>query len=207
MKKLFPLMAILLISVTQSFSQDSMETPEKKWNFGADLNLYFYTDDFIAMPVFRADRNKLHLEARYNYEANNTFSGWIGYNIKGGNEFEFFITPMVGGIAGETNGFAPGLEFTLGYKGFELYNESEYVFDLESNIGNFSYTMSDLTYSLTDWLWAGASAQTTKVFEEDLVFDAGLLIGGGYKAFEISGYLYNPASSGRFALITLSASF
>jgi len=207
MKKflLISFFAFYLVSIV--FAQ-SLESPkEKKWELGADINNYIYTDDYIFMPVFRADYNKLHLEARYNYEDMNTFSGWIGYNMKGGNEFEFFITPMVGGVFGETNGIAPGLEFTLGYKGFELYNESEYVFDLESNIGNFGYTFTDLTYSFTDWLWAGTSAQTTKVYEEDLVFDVGVLVGASYKVFSLSGYLYNPADAERFALITLSVSF
>jgi hypothetical protein len=207
MKKLLliPLFAILFCSI--SLAQDSEKPKEKKWEFGADLNMYFYSDDFVVLPVLRADQNKLHLEARYNYEDLKTFSGWIGYNFKGGNEFEFLITPMIGGVAGNTNGFAPGLEFTFGYKGFELYNESEYMFDLKSNIGNFSYTWTDFSYSFTDWLWLGVSGQTTKIYQEDLLFEKGLLLGGRYKNVELTGYLYNPSSSGRFGLLTLSVSF
>jgi hypothetical protein len=207
MKKLLliPLFAIFFCSI--SLAQDSEKPKEKKWEFSADMNMYFYPGDFVLLPVFRADRNKLHLEARYNYEDMETFSGWIGYNLKGGNEFEYFITPMIGGVAGNTNGIAPGLEFTFGYKGFELYNESEYLFDLNSNIGNFSYTWTDFSYSLTDWLWLGVSGQSTKIYQEDLLFEGGILLGGGYKNFELTGYLYNPGAGNRFALLTLSANF
>jgi len=207
MKKLVLISLFAILFCRISLAQDSETPKEKKWEFGADLNLYFYSDDFVVLPVFRADRNKLHLEARYNYEDMETFSGWIGYNIKGGNEFEYFITPMIGGVAGNTNGFAPGLEFTFGYKGFELYNESEYLFDLNSNIYNFSYTWTDFSYSLTDWLWLGVSGQSTKIYQEDLLFEGGILLGGGYKNFELTGYLYNPGAGNRFALLTLSANF
>jgi hypothetical protein len=207
MKKLLliPLFAILFCNISRA--QNSETSKEKKWEFSADMNMYFYPGDFVGLPVIRADRNKLHLEARYNYEDMKTFSGWIGYNFRGGNEFEYFVTPMIGGVAGNSNGFAPGLEFTFGYKGFELYNESEYMFDLNSNIDNFSYTWTDFSYSITDWLWLGVSGQTTKIYMEDLLFEKGLLLGGGYKNFELTGYYYNPGSDRHFGLLTLSVSF
>ena len=60
------------------------------------------------------------------------FQRWVGYNISGGKKLEYTITPMVGGVVGLTDGLAPGLEFTFTYGRFELYNEMEYVFDVES---------------------------------------------------------------------------
>ena len=53
------------------------------------------------------------------YEDMNTFSAWLGYNFSGGNNFQYTITPMVGGIIGNTNGIAPGLEFDFLFYGFE----------------------------------------------------------------------------------------
>jgi len=207
MKKLFPLIVLLLISVMSSFSQDSPETLEKKWNFGTDFNMYFYPGEFVGLPVFRADRNKLHLEARYNYEDLETFSGWVGFNFSGGNEFEYFITPMIGGVFGLTDGIAPGLEFTFGYKGFELYNEAEYLFDVNAKENNFYYSQTDFSYSPKDWLRFGVSAQCTQLVQDKLNFEGGLLVGGGYGSFELTGYVYNPGSEDNFVLLTLSASF
>lgn len=207
MKHLIFTLVIVSVCSIASFSQESTNAPEKQWNFGADANFYFIPDDFFILPVFKADKNKLHLEARYNYEDRETFSGWVGYNFSGGKKIEYAITPMVGGVVGLSNGIAPGLEFTFTYKSFELYNESEYFFDVETNENNFLYSWMDLTYSPTDWLWVGLSGQRTRLYQTDLDIQRGLLIGGAYKSFELTGYLYNLGFDDPFVLLTLSASF
>ncbi len=196
-----------LVFCTFSFAQETITTAEKKWNFGADLNMIFIPDLFIVSPLFRADKNKLHLEARYNYEDLETFSGWVGYNFIGGKNFEYTITPMVGGVVGLSTGIAPGLEFTFTYKKFELYSESEYIFDVESAENNFFYSWTDLTYSPTDWLSVGLSGQRTRLYQTDLDIQRGLLVGGSYKNFELTGYVYNLGFDDAFILIGLSASF
>lgn len=139
----------------------AQEADSLAWEFNTDASLYFIPDDFFILPVFRADKNKLHLEARYNYEDRETFSAWAGYNFKGGRKLEYIITPMIGGVVGRTSGLAPGVEMTFTFKGFELYSESEYMFDFESE--NYFYNWSDLTYSPLDWLWFGISGQRTRV--------------------------------------------
>ena len=98
---------------------------------------------------------------------------------------------MIGGAVGRTDGIAPGLEFTFSYVGFELYSESEYLFDFESSENNFFYSWTDLTYSPLDWLWFGISGQRTRLYETDVEIDRGLILGGSYRNFEITGYFYN----------------
>ncbi len=200
---------IFLILGTSGFSyaQENSTQKEKQWNFGADANLYFFKDDFLALPVFRADKNMLHLEARYNYEDYETFSGWVGYNFSGGEKLEYFITPMLGGVVGRSNGIAPGLEFTFTLKRFELYSEQEYLFNLNTINNNYFYAWTDLTYAPLDWLWVGISGQRTRLYKTDLEIQRGLLVGGGFKNWELSGYLYNLGFDDPFVLITLSVSF
>jgi hypothetical protein len=188
-------------------SVQAQESADKQWNFSSDINFYFIPEDFFVLPVIRLDKNVLHLEARYNYEDRETFSGWVGYNFMGGNEFEYTITPMVGGVVGLTNGIAPGLEFTISYKGFELYNEAEYLFDTESSENNFYYNWADLTYSPNDWLWFGISGQRTRLYQTDLEIQRGIILGGGSEHWELTGYLYNIFFDDPFVLITLSANF
>lgn len=67
-----------------------------------------------ASPTFAADHGALHLEARYNYEALRTGSLWAGYNLSVGGKLVLDATPMIGGVFGNVNGVAPGLEFTKG---------------------------------------------------------------------------------------------
>lgn len=183
------------------------QSDSSKWDFGADVNFYLMPDDFFVLPVFRADKNKLHLEARYNYEDFETFSGWIGYNFIGGGDLEYTITPMVGGVAGNSNGMGAGLEITLNYKRFELYTESENFFDFESSDNNFFYNWSDLTYSPADWLWFGISGQRTRLYQTDLDIQRGIILGAGYKNFELTTYTFNLGFDDPFFIITLSAGF
>lgn len=192
----------LLVSSTL-FAQESDTSETSEWNFGVETDLYF-TDPFIFLPIFTANKDNLHLEARYNYEDLKTASAWVGYNIFGGDDFEYFITPMVGAAFGNTNGIAMGLEFTLSVSGFELYSESEYLFDFDSKENNFFYNWSDLTYSPTDWLWFGISGQLTKVYDTDLETDRGILLGIAYKNFEFTGYYYNAFTDDGFFMLALT---
>jgi hypothetical protein len=193
-------MILLLANVLVSKAQ------EKEWGFTADLNFFLFEDDFFVIPVFKADHDKLHLEGRYNYEDMETFSGWVGYNIDGGDRLEYTITPMVGGVVGLSNGIAPGLEFTLSLGKFELYNESEYFVDVEDS-NNYFYSWTDLTFAPTDSFWFGLSGQRTRLYETDLAVQRGLLVGGAYKKFELNGYVFNAGFDEPFFLVAVTANF
>ena len=167
-------MVFAFVSATKA--QDN-NTEKPKWNHYFEADLYF-EDDFYVLPMYRADRNHLHLEARYNYEDFQTFSTWGGYNFFGGDKLEYFVTPMAGVAFGNTNGFVAGAEMTFTLGGFELYNESEYLAGFESKDDNFFYAWTDLTYSPTDWLWVGLSSQVTKPYKTETEFSSGFVVGG-----------------------------
>ncbi len=196
-----------LMSSFQASGQEQDSVTNKLWSFNPDVNLYLIPDDFFILPVVRVDRKWLHLEARYNYEDRETFSGWVGYNFTGGKKLEFTITPMIGGAVGLTQGLTTGLEVTLSLGGFELYTESEYLFDPNSSENNFYYNWSDLTYSPTDWLWVGISGQRTRLYETDLDIQRGILVGAGFKFWEVTTYVYNLGFDDPFVLLTFSAFF
>ena len=200
----------LVVLVTFTLTQAQQSSPSadgKKWDFNADANFYFIPDDFFILPVFKADNGKLHLEARYNYEDRETFSAWAGYNFSGGENLEYTITPMIGGVVGLSKGIAPGLEFTLNFKNFELYSESEYLIATNTRENNFYYNWSDFTYSPNDWLWFGISGQRTRLYQTALDIQRGVLIGGGLKQWELTTYLYNLGFDDPFVLVTLSVGF
>lgn len=189
-------------------AQDEPTSGAKAWQFNTDLNFYYFVpDEFLVLPVFKADKNHLHLEARYNYEDRETFSAWVGYNFAGGDKFEYTITPMIGGIVGLSDGIAPGIEVTLNFRRFEFYTESEHVFDLQDAENYFFYNWTDITYSPKDWLWLGISAQRTRLYQTDLDLQRGVLVGGGANWWEVTGYMYNLGFDEPFFLITLSANF
>nr|MCU0233200.1 hypothetical protein [Thermoanaerobaculales bacterium] len=66
------------------------------WAFSAFAYAYFVPDDDdFLQPTVTADRGRLHLEARYNYEDFNTGSLWIGYNLSVEGEVSLVFTPMI----------------------------------------------------------------------------------------------------------------
>jgi hypothetical protein len=181
---------------------------EKKWSFNATANLYFLKDDFFVLPVAKADRGRLHLEARYNYEDRNTASMWVGMNFHTGEEFTVDVTPMAGLIIGNTDGIAPGIELTLGYKRFEWYAEGEYYISYEDINLNYAYLWSDLTYSPTDWLSFGLSAQRTRLYQTGVDVQRGLLASFTYKKVNLSTYWYNIGQgSSSFVILGLGYDF
>jgi hypothetical protein len=164
----------------------------QEWSFSASAFTYFVPDsrDYIQ-PTFTADRGRLHLQMRYNYENLETGSAWIGYNFEAGDKLALKLTPAVGGIFGDTNGIAPGWAFSLNYWRLELYSESEYAFDLGSKSGNFFYTWSELTISPKDWLRTGLVAQRTRAYQTDVDVQRGLLLGFSFRRLDVTSYVFN----------------
>lgn len=89
---------------------------EKIWAFSLSAYTYLLPNghDYVQ-PTFTADRDWLHLEARYNYEDLDTGSAWVGYNFSGGKRLAWEFTPMLGGVLGDTTGIAPGYKGSLSW--------------------------------------------------------------------------------------------
>jgi hypothetical protein len=196
---------IALASSFSAYAQAPGDT--SNWVLGAEANLYLMHNESFLLPIMSADHNKLHLEARYNYEDFQTFSGWVGYNFTGGKKMEYAITPMLGGVTGLTNGIAAGLELTLSKGKFELYSETELLIETSYKEYSYLYTWTDLTYSLTDNLYLGLSAQRTRLYQTALDIQRGLILGGRLKRLDITGYLYNLGFDTPFGIITLGLEF
>jgi hypothetical protein len=163
------------------------------WSFSASAYAYFPADSQnYVQPTIRADRGWLHLEARYNYEALDTGSAWIGYNFSVGDKLKLDFTPMLGGVFGKTTGLAPGYEFTLSWRKLQLYSEGEYVFDMGDSSDSFFYTWSELTLAPVDWFRFGLVIQRTKVYQTDFDMQRGFLVRFSYETIDLSAYVFNP---------------
>ena len=176
------------------------------WEFGAALYGFFPPEDSdIAMPILRADRGALHLEGRYNYEAPDTGSLFVGWNFATGSALRFEGTAMLGATFGDLEGVAPGYEMTLSYGKFSLYDEGEYVVDLDDSDGNFLYNWLELSYVPVDWLRVGLVAQRTRAYETGLDVQRGLLAGVTYKNAELVVYVFDPGGEDAMVACGLSA--
>jgi hypothetical protein len=177
---------------TNGVPQLPVEAPPNQWSFSASVYGYLVPEsrDYVN-PNLTADRGWVHLEARYNYEALETGSLWVGYNFSVGEKLLFEFTPMLGGVFGDLTGVAPGYNLSLSYKRFNLSSQGEYVFETGNSSGNFFYTWSELAYSPLDWLRAGLAIQRTKAYKSDFDIQRGFLVGVSYKRVEVTAYVFN----------------
>jgi hypothetical protein len=178
------------------------------WSFSASAAVYFPADSQnYVQPTLRADRGWLHLEARYNYEALDTGSAWIGYNFSVGDKLKLDFTPMLGAVFGKTNGYAPGYELTLSWRNLQFYSEGEYVFDTGNSSDSFFYMWSELTLAPVDWFQFGLVAQRTRAYETDVDVQRGLLVRFTYKTVDLTGYVFNPFADSPTYVLSVSVSF
>ena len=169
------------------------ESDENAWSFSAAAYTYIVPDsDNYVQPTVTADRGWLHLEARYNYEALDTGSAWIGYNVSGGETLAWEFTPMLGGVFGDLTGVAPGYKGSLSWWKLELYSEGELVFDTGDTSDSFVYNWSELTLAPVDSFRFGLVTQRTRAYESDRDIQRGVLVGFTYKAVDVSAYGFNP---------------
>lgn len=197
---------LLLVIPAAACAQDA---DSASWNFTTELNGYaFEGGDKFLLPVFKVDRDGLHVEARYNYEDMQTFSFWTGYNWSGSTtKLEYVITPMIGLATGNTKGFLAGFEASLVLGKFELYSETEHLWDAAGKEYNFLYTWTDLYFSPQEWWWVGLSAQRTRLYQTDLELQRGLLVGFAAGDWSFTGYAYNAGMGEAFGLLTVEFEF
>jgi hypothetical protein len=164
----------------------------QEWSFSASAYTFVVDDnqDYVS-PILTADRGWLHLEARYNYEDLDTGSVFAGYNFEWGDDVAIGVTPMLGGVFGDTNGVAPSYRLFLSWKRLEFSSEGEYLFDLEDDSDSFFYAWTELSYSLTDWLRAGLALQRTRAYESDVDFQPGVLLGVSWKKLDFTAYAFD----------------
>jgi hypothetical protein len=199
------LAAALALPLSQ---QETEQGPESGWAVSAAALAYFVPgDEAFVSPAVKADRNALHLEARYNYEDRGTASAWVGWNFSAGETLSLAATPMLGGVFGDTSGIAPGLEASLGYRRFEIYTEAEYLFDSSSRDDNFFYAWTEATVSPLEGLRLGVVGQRTRAYQTDLDVQRGFLAGYSDDRFDFTAYLFNIGWDSPSVVFSLGVSF
>jgi hypothetical protein len=183
-------------SATNAPAASATEPAHEGWSFGASVYGYIVHEsrDYLQ-PTITADRGWLHLEARYNYEAFDTASVWVGYNFAGGEKLAWEITPMLGGVFGDTTGIAPGYKGSLSWWKLELYSEGEYLFNTRHSSESFFYNWSELSLAPLDWFHFGLVSQLTRLYQTDREIQRGFLVGVSWKKVHLTTYVFNPDES------------
>ena len=167
-------------------------TASPEWTFTASAYTYVAPHSQVYVnPNFTADHKRLHLEARYNYEAKETGSFWVGYKFTRGDKLVLEITPMVGGVFGKLNGIAPGYLASLRYKKFDISSQGQLVIATGDRANSFFYTWSEFGYSPVAWFRGGLVIQRTKAYQTNLDIQRGLMAGFSYKKVDFVTYVFN----------------
>jgi len=167
------------------------DTGQTGWELNAQLSWYGTPDYSFLMPCFTAQRKHLYLQGRYNYEDLETASFFAGYRFYGGQKLHYELATSAGFILGQTRGLSPDLDLQLTWRRWSLSSESEYLFNLEQSSENYYYQWTDLYYAPLEWLWAGLSAQRTRIYHTGLDVQRGIVAGASAGDFSFSGYLFN----------------
>ena len=164
-------------------------------------------DDSFVSTTVRADRDALHLEGRWNYEALHTGSVWAGWNFEWGKEITLAATPMAGVVFGDVDGVAPGLLLDAKWKWLEFYDESEYVVSTNDHDDDYLYSWNELTVHPLDWLEFGVVGQRTRAYDTRLSVDRGLLLGFSHGPVTGTVYWVNPDRSDSYVQFSFGFSF
>ena len=201
--------AILILGAATAEAQTPAPKPSARdWTFSAFAFTYFLPDEAnYVQPTVTADRKRLHLEARMNYEAQDTGSVWAGVNFSGGDTLAWELTPMVGGVFGDTSGVAPGYRGSLAWRALEFYSEGEAVIDADESTDSFLYNWSELTLAPVEWLRFGLVTQRTRAYQADRVVQRGLLVGVTIRRLDVTTYIFNPDDSKPIVVLAVGVSF
>jgi len=179
------------------------------WSFDLSASYYsFRNQDDFTLAVLRADRGPLHMEARYNYEAIDSGSLFVGWKFSGGNKLTWEVTPILGAVFGQKEGLAPGFEAAIGYGIVDFYTESEYVRDTEVKEDSFTYSWNELGLTPFEWLRFGIVTQRTMVYQSERDIQRGFFAQVMYHKATLGLYIFNPDDSdSRFMVYSLGAEF
>jgi hypothetical protein len=188
------------------FAQAAPAVPE--WELSASAYTYVLPDeDNFLQPSFTADRGRLHLEARVNYESLDTASAWLGYNLGGGETVTWELTPMIGAVFGGIDGVAPGYKGSLAWKKLEFYSEGEYLFDAGDTADSFFYNWSELTFAPVESFRFGLVTQRTRVYQTERDIQRGLLAGFSFNRLDLTGYVFNPDGAKPTVVVAIAVTF
>ncbi|HTS22668.1 MAG TPA: hypothetical protein VMN79_12765 [Casimicrobiaceae bacterium] len=171
---------------------------------------YYYAmreESDFGVGVASINRDALHLEGRYNYEARDSGSLFVGWNFSGGDRVSFQLTPILGVLVGEARGVIPGLEASVAYGPFDAYVEAEYVADSRHPDDSYTYSWSELGWKPVAALRLGLVAQRTRTVHTDRDLQRGLFAQATFGRATLGVYAFNPESASRYVIGALGVAF
>jgi len=171
---------------------------------------YYYAmrdqPDF-GVGVASINRGALHVEARYNYEASDAGSAFLGWKFSGGDAVTFEVTPIIGVLFGAARGAIPGFEASVAYRSVDAYIEAEYVYDSENHSDSYFYAWSEIAWKPVEWLRLGLAGQRTHEVQSSRDLQLGLFAQLMFPKATLGVYVFNPDIGSRYAIVAFGVQF
>jgi hypothetical protein len=171
----------------------------------AGLEQYYYMDNkkisFSPVAWYQLSSG-WYAETRYNYEAENTLSLYMGKTFENRSAFSYAVSTMAGAVIGEFNGGAAAVNADVEYKQIFFSLQTQYTFSVQNSSENFIYTWSDIGYRPLPWLSAGLSLQQTNLCNAKS--EKGAFIKLELGAWTFPFYIFQPQRSDRYAIMGLN---
>jgi hypothetical protein len=200
--------AIALAVAGAAHGSDGLPQPDRPWAFSLSA-LYGFprNDDQFGILFGRAQKDTLHIGARYNYEAPDSASMWAGRRFAGGEGLAWSVMPMLGVVFGDVRGAAPGVEVSLAWRRLDFYIEAEYVLDASSKYDSYLIAWSELAYSPRDWLRVGVSTQRLRVYRTETDLQRGPFLQLDFGRGAVGAYVFDPGTDSQVAIVSLRLAF
>jgi len=201
-------LAASLVAGSTAYASDDGDATTPRVT-GAVTGYYYSMRDEpdFGVGVATLDRGPLHLELRYNYEAHDAGSAFVGWKFSGGDVLTFEFTPILGTMFGAARGVVPGFEASLAWRDFDAYIEAEYVRDRNQSAPGYYYAWSELGWKPVPWLRLGLVGQRTREVETGRAVQRGMFAQATVDGLTLSLYAFNPNDASRYVIVALGARF
>jgi len=170
-----------------------------------NYNFLSTNESYVWMPVVHhLGKKGIYTEMRYNYEALNSASVYIGKNFSNKGSINYTVKPMLGIVFGKYNGESLALNLDLEHKNLFASMQTQYTISNDSGKDNFFFTWAEVGYQPVKWFFTGISTQLTRMYKERLLPEYGILIGFNIKKITIPVYAFSPLSNNRNFIIGLN---
>ena len=167
---------------------------------------YYYTGHQLSSAqvprIYYQSPNNWYGEARYNYDAEQSFSIYAGRTFTRQDTLAYSLTPMAGIVAGKFKGGSAGMNMVLDYRRLSFSSVFEYCFSGKNN--SFFFNWSELGYQLTKHLYAGLALQQTCMYNTTTVWEPGLQLGLSFGKWVFPVYAFNPGNSKKYFVLGIT---
>ena len=163
--------------------------------------------DPYASGIAIATRGALHLEARANYEAIHAQSIFVGWTFEAGDTVKLEARPIVGLVGHSLRGPIAGFEAAVSAGKWDYYVEAEHVHSRTRGTESYTYAWSELGWRPIEPLRLGIVGQRTRIHGGDRDYVGGGLAQFSWGKVTLGTYWFNPGSSSRVVIVSLSAAF